>query len=113
MTACAIVRRRFMRRYLETVRPIGALLARSSSHQRQARIGLFPSGTNPDVLRIFPDRQSAGGSGKKVEVVDVVARSGDHRMKSASHQHHVTVPGFQHLVGPMLSGVEMLKGKGV
>ena len=32
-------------------------------HQRQARVGVFPCGANPDVLAIFGDGKGTGGAG--------------------------------------------------
>ena len=65
--------------------------ARLFLHQRQARVGVLPGGTNPDMLRIFGDGQGTSGTREKIQVVNIVARPGDYRMIAAVHQHGIAI----------------------
>src|SRR5580704_70714 len=74
-------------------------------HQREARVGVFPCGANPDVLAIFGDGEGAGGTGQKIQIVDIVARAGDYRVIAIVDQDAISIVGFQRLIAGVLAGI--------
>jgi hypothetical protein len=65
------------------------------------------------VVGIFGDGQGARSSRQEVQVIDVIARSGDDGMKPAVHKDDIAVAGFECAFAGMLARVEVLKSEGV
>jgi len=74
----------------------------------QARVGLLPRGANPNMLWILRHRQRTRRSRQKIQVIHVIAGSGNHRVESAMHQDCVTISRLQHLIAAVFSGIQML-----
>src|SRR5580704_5117164 len=87
--------------------------ARLFPHQRQARVGVLPRGTDPDMLRIFGDGQGPRGARKEIKIVNIVTRSGDYRVKAAVYQHGLAIFDLQSLIGAVLPGIKVLHRKTV
>jgi hypothetical protein len=74
-------------------------------YKRQARVRLLPRGTYPDVLGIFCNRHHAGSSGEKVQIVDVITRSCNHRVIAATDENCISVPSLQSSFDGTLVGI--------
>src|SRR5579862_2589713 len=80
-------------------------------HQWQPRVRLFPRRPEPDMVRIFGYRQGARRSCKKVQIVHVVSRTRDHRMKPAPYQHRIAIGRPHRTLSSAIVRIEMLQGK--
>ena len=63
------------------------------------------------MLGIFRDRQRARGTREKIQIVDVVAGTGNHGVIAAVDQDRIAVPGFQSPFARMFARIQMLEGK--
>jgi hypothetical protein len=73
--------------------------------KRQARVRFLPRGTYPDVLGIFCNRHHARRSGEKVQVVDVITRSRNHRVIAATDENCISVSSLQRSFDGTLVGI--------
>src|ERR1700726_3705934 len=80
-------------------------------YKRQARVRLLPRGTYPGVLGIFCNRHHPRSSGEKVQVVDVITRSCNHRVITATDENCISVSSLQSSFDRTLMGIEMLERK--
>jgi hypothetical protein len=65
------------------------------------------------MVWILCDHHGSRGSGKEVEVVDVVTGASHHRVISVPHQDCVTVVYFEYGTPSMIGAVEILERKRV
>ena len=78
--------------------------------QRHARVLLPPGLPHPGVVRVVGSRHRARRTGQGVQVVDVVAVRGHHRVVALGHQHQFAVAHRERLVEPAVRRVDFLDG---
>ena len=78
------------------------------AHERQPRVHFFPGFTNPFVTRILRIGKGPPATGDEVQVVDIVARTGDDRMITVANQDHVTVACRYDKVATLIGRIQAL-----